>query len=509
LPKELFLSLNWKEIDLILQELALPGMQIQKIHQSTFDVLALQVYGGNPRGARWIMVCLSPRACRIHETFRPVPKSEKPLRFAEFLKSRIINGRIEEAVQLGHDRIVRLTIKRGETFCRIYIKLWSNAANVIVTDTAGLILDAMKRLPKRGELAGFSYEPEKAPVSAGGAGHAGGAGQSPAREYQVRDLPGAGSFNSRVDDWYAEHSGALSLEQLGEEVRRTLGKNRIRLETALERLREKEADYAEGERFREYGDLILANGAAVEAGASWLEAERFSPAADERQRSAGDAAGRPPPGLVRIELDPRKNPAQNAASYYEKYRKAKSGLGEVREEIAAGERELRRLEETEKRLFAETNPLKLAALFKKIRKGKTVREGRGKEDQKRPGLSFADEDWLILVGRNAGENDELLRRHVKGSDMWLHVRDWGGSYVFIKHHPGKTVPLEILLDAGNLALFYSKGRNNGRGDLYYTQVKYLRRAKNGPKGLVIPTQEKNLRITLDRSRLKKLEDSKL
>ncbi|MDR1143617.1 MAG: NFACT family protein [Spirochaetaceae bacterium] len=500
--EELFLSLNWKEIDLILHELALPGMQIQKIYQSTYDVLAVQVYGGVPRGTHCILVCLSPRACRIHETFCPVPKSEKPLRFAEFLKSRIINGRIEEAVQLGHDRIIRLTVKRGETSCRIYIKLWSNAANVIVTDTAGLILDAMKRLPKRGETAGFSYGPENAPapgVRQVGVRQVDGE-RNPAKDYQVRDLPGAGSFNRRVDDWYTEHSGALSLEQLREEVRRTLGKSRIRLETALERLREKEADYTEGERFREYGDLILANSASVEAGASWLEAERFSPDGDSDRRSSD---------LVRIELDPRKNPAKNAEGYYEKYRKAKSGLGDVREEIAAGEREIKRITETEERLLAETNPLKLQALFKKIRKGTPVREERGKKGQKRPGLSFADGDWLILVGRNAGENDELLRRHVKGSDLWLHVRDWGGSYVFIKYRPGKTVPLEILLDAGNLALFYSKGRASGRGDLYYTQVKYLRRAKNGPKGLVIPAQEKNLGIVLDRNRLKRLEESKL
>jgi len=33
----------------------------------------------------------------------------------------------------------------------------------------------------------------------------------------------------------------------------------------------------------------------------------------------------------------------------------------------------------------------------------------------------------------------------------------------------------------------------------------LRRAKNGPKGLVIPTQEKNLHVKLDEKRLKELE----
>jgi len=65
------------------------------------------------------------------------------------------------------------------------------------------------------------------------------------------------------------------------------------------------------------------------------------------------------------------------------------------------------------------------------------------------------------------------------------------------------------LDAGNLAIFYSKGRNNAEGDLFYTQVKYLRRAKNGPKGLVIPTQEKNLHIKLDENRLRKLESCRI
>ena len=70
----------------------------------------------------------------------------------------------------------------------------------------------------------------------------------------------------------------------------------------------------------------------------------------------------------------------------------------------------------------------------------------------------------------------------------------------------KTVPLDILLYAGNLAVYHSKARRNGQADLYYTQVKYLRRAKNGPKGLVLPTQEKNLLVKIDEQRLRKLDE---
>ena len=64
--------------------------------------------------------------------------------------------------------------------------------------------------------------------------------------------------------------------------------------------------------------------------------------------------------------------------------------------------------------------------------------------------------------------------------------------------------LEVLLDAGNLALHYSKARGGGQAELYYTHVKYLRRPKEGKKGLVLPTQEKNLSVRLDTKRLDRL-----
>jgi hypothetical protein len=41
--------------------------------------------------------------------------------------------------------------------------------------------------------------------------------------------------------------------------------------------------------------------------------------------------------------------------------------------------------------------------------------------------------------------------------------------------------------------------------MFYAPVKFLRRAKDGPQGVVIPTQEKNLHIKLDKQRLEELE----
>ncbi|MCL2379959.1 MAG: NFACT family protein [Treponema sp.] len=481
------MSLNWKEINLVLEELNLPGMQIQKAVQSAFDVLVLKLYGHG--GAKNLLVSLSPGACRVHQTFDSAPKGDRPLRFAEFLNSRIVNARIEQALQLGSDRIVRLTVRRDSERCYIYLRLWSNAANVIVTDQQGKVLDAMRRLPRKGEVSGGHYAPD-----AGGSAGTGTTG----RDYAVREFsasPPDASFNQKVDAFYRTQAGVLSLDALREQAVRKFEGSIARVRSSMERLKEKEAGFARADRLREYGDIILSNLGSIESGAEWLEAENFY---------AGDTAS-----IVRIKLDPRKGPAASAEEYYEQYRKAKSGHGEIRARIEEGEGELLRLEQALAHLLSQTNPLVLHKLLKSGAKLEGAPAGespsRRREDAKRPGLSFRRKDWLIIVGRNASENDALLRKHVKGGDLWLHARDYPGSYVFVKQKPGKSVPLDILLDAGNLAIFYSKGRNNGSGDLFYTQVKYLRRAKDGPKGLVIPTQEKNLHIKIEAGRLRELE----
>jgi len=500
------MSLNWKEINLILEELALEGAQIQSAVQSAFDVIILRLHKKGE--TKQLLISLSPGACRLHETFRAVPKSDKPLRFAQFLSSKIVNGWITEVAQLGDNRIVQLTVKRTITtdddmissqtaIYKLYIRLWSNAANFIVTDDNGVVLDAMRRLPKRGEVTGGSYTPENIeskPVKLKpDSEHTIRSNDIRTREtrtYEIRTFPGEGSFNKKIDEFYAAQGGTLSLEALREQARRTCEGSIGRISAALERLREKEASFADSNRLKNYGDIILSNIASIKPDDKWLETQY-----------CGEN--------IRIELEPRVSPSAQAQKYYEQYRKAKNGLADIQREIESGERELKEVTDRLERLLCETNPLILAKLLRSGGGTRTTGASSAKKEKARPGLTFKRGDWFIIVGRDANENDELLRRHVKGNDLWLHARDYHGSYVFIKQRAGKSVPLDILLDAGNLAIFYSKGRNNGEGDLFYTHVKYLRRAKNGPKGLVIPTQEKNLHVKVEEERLRSLENCKV
>lgn len=475
------MSLNWKEIDLILEELDLEGSFIQQIVQPSYDTIALHTYKSGT--SKTVLVCLAGGACRIHQTWTAVPKNTKPLRFMEFLKARIKGARINAIRQLGQERIIKLELSHcGQEFL-LYIRLWSNAANIILTDTNGCVLDSFYRRPGKGEVTGGTFtEPEETPAPP----------QSPDKEqkqWTIRDfqeLPDSQelSFNQKVDRWYREHGGQLSLESLLEQAQKFYTSRHSKMEAALHRLEKKRDSFLQNQQWKHYGDLILSYGHLIDGSQDYLECQDYDSGA-----------------TIRIKIDPKKNAQENAATYYNTYKKAVSGLEDLEYDIQKARRELLDLDAIYQQLCKEPNPIRLQQLLRKQTRPKQ------QEEKRRPGLSYEIDGWTIFVGRTAAENDELLRHHVKGLDYWFHTRDVAGGYVFVKNRPGKTLPLKIMLCAGNLAVHHSKARKAGEADLYYTQVKHLRRAKNGPKGLVLPSQEKNLFIQLDKDILKELESS--
>lgn len=499
------MSLNYKEIDIVLSELDLSGAFIQQIVQPGYDSIALYTYS---RSSQTLFICLAAGACRLHETRRKIPKNDKPLRFMEFLKSRVKGCRIQSIEQLGQERIVKLVLKNSEETLLMFIRLWSGAANIIVTEENLTILDVFFRRPKKGEVSGKIFQlPDTAKNPAQENPPA---VDKPAKTFTIRDfaeLKNSGiiennaalvqrhsfdelTFSEKTDLWYSEHGKSLSKEAMLEQAQKAYTQQKNRMDGALNRLEEKRQSFLHSEQWKHQGDLILSYAHLLTEQIEQDENCRFLECTDYDTDKP-----------IRLEIDPSKSAHENAQHYYTQYKKAISGLTELEHDIQRLKREILELETEWNLVLKEQNPVRMQQLLRKQTKP------RQQIEKKHPGLSFDIEGWHILVGRTASENDELLRRHVKGHDMWMHTRDWPGGYVFIKNQRGKTVPLEILLNAGNLAVFYSKARKAKTADLYYTHVKHLRRAKNAPKGTVLPTNEKNLTVTLDNERLKKMETS--
>jgi predicted ribosome quality control (RQC) complex YloA/Tae2 family protein len=472
------LSLSWREIDAVLEEIPFENSLIRDIYQPSHPRIIFELYRPSLR-FKVLFVFANPN-CRLHLLTRKISKPRKPQRFVSFLRAHARGGRIVSAGQLGQERIVRIEIRKADRTVLLWCRLWASAANMIVTNPEGTILDALYRRPKRGEISGGRYSAEQDSASTGG-------GISAKKDrYVVRDLPGPGSFNERVERYYFELEERQERNRLESSLLARLRREENRLLASVQGLERKREQYREFETFKKRGDLILSNIHRLQRGDRWLTAED----SDDPSKTWD------------IELDPRVSPAENAESCYRRYRKSKSGLDSLQEELQQQRQQLDRLRDRIQALESGAAEASLESLRQELRRGTPKR--RQTQPDRVPGLLFTSGPFTILVGRNARENDELLRHHVRGNDTWLHARDYPGGYVFIRSIPGKTPPLDTLLDAANLALLYSKTKGSAQGDVFYTQVKYLKRIKEAKTGKVIPTREKNLHVKLDSGRIRRL-----
>ncbi|MCX7026889.1 MAG: NFACT RNA binding domain-containing protein [Spirochaetes bacterium] len=488
------MSLNCKEIDLVLAELELEGSRIQKIYQPSYDTIVLELFA---RGAKsLLLVSVAAGACRLHGLSALPTKNERALRFMECLKSRLKGGMIDSAVQLSGQRIVRLVVAAPEgadsqdltdprpqpRFYNLFFRLWSGAGNMILVDDKGFVVDALLRKPDRGEVSGAAsaidtefgktLSPEESAALDA--------------TYKIRDLPGDGSFSNKLEAFYTSKGGQWSREKLVERAKERYEKRLAALTVRKAQLKRLIAEYSGSERLRQIGDILMAcvwTADATRRGDShvFVEIDDFFNGKN-----------------ISVQIDPAKSAVENARLYYEKAKKAASGLISVTTEMEKARTAETELDAWLAATISEQDPF---AIAQTLEKAGTVRE---RPKRLYSCLWIKEKGWTILVGRSAKENDELLRHKVRGSDLWLHARDYAGAYVFVKARKGKTFPLDILLDAGNLAIYYSKARKNSGGDVYYTFAKYLRRVKDGPKGLVIPNLEKNLSVQMDEKRIREL-----
>ena len=113
------------------------------------------------------------------------------------------------------------------------------------------------------------------------------------------------------------------------------------------------------------------------------------------------------------------------------------------------------------------------------------------------------EGLTIICGRNQTENRAVTFQHAIGSDVWVHLKGIPGAHVVVKALKHKTVPLTTLLEAAQLALYYSKIRDGKKADVDYTFGKNVKSIK-GTQADVTYTDNKTLYVEADGAVLRKL-----
>jgi predicted ribosome quality control (RQC) complex YloA/Tae2 family protein len=114
----------------------------------------------------------------------------------------------------------------------------------------------------------------------------------------------------------------------------------------------------------------------------------------------------------------------------------------------------------------------------------------------------SQEGFTILSGRSKDENLELTFKVAKGNDLWLHVKGRPGSHTIILLPPKKTASLDTLLDAANLCILHSGGKEWGKTEVDYTQRKHVKKIKNQTE--VTYSGNKTLIVSVEPARIKRL-----
>jgi predicted ribosome quality control (RQC) complex YloA/Tae2 family protein len=209
--------------------------------------------------------------------------------------------------------------------------------------------------------------------------------------------------------------------------------------------------------------------------------------------------------LPPIRLDPTLSPADNAAAYFKRYRKARRAAEMGQPRLEALGAELGYLDQlgADLALAADRNEIDAvrAALaeagYARQRKLARSETGQSRIQMQGPRRFTSAEGYTILVGRSSRQNEHVTFDLAGPDDLWLHARGWPGSHVVIRSG-GRPVSEETVTQAAGLAAFYSKAQREAWVDVIVAERRRVRRPP-GPRhpGMVMVDGEQVVRVRPD------------
>jgi predicted ribosome quality control (RQC) complex YloA/Tae2 family protein len=93
------------------------------------------------------------------------------------------------------------------------------------------------------------------------------------------------------------------------------------------------------------------------------------------------------------------------------------------------------------------------------------------------------DNFVIWVGRNSRQNEQVTFGKGGGQDLWLHTRDVPGAHVVVKFD-GRAISELVIEQAASLAAYYSAKRGEGKVLVDVTRCMYVKKIKGASVGMV-------------------------
>ncbi len=232
----------------------------------------------------------------------------------------------------------------------------------------------------------------------------------------------------------------------------------------------------EVKRLRRTGDLIYENYQRIEAIHSAfkkaVESRGWKDVAEivEKEKKKGNLKEIirliPEENAIDVEIDGfmirlwlRKSIHEIADEYYSKAKKFREKLEGVMKALRKTQEEMERAEELEERKLLSS-----------------VRVTRKREWYERYRWYITSEGYLVVGGRNAEMNEEIVSKHMEKYDLFFHTETPGGTVAILKN--GQKAGKKSIAEACEFAAIYSALWREGKfsGEVYYVLPEQVKKA---------------------------------
>ena len=274
-----------------------------------------------------------------------------------------------------------------------------------------------------------------------------------------------------LENYYAEKNVYSRIRQKSVDLRKIVA-------TALERNVKKydlqikqQKDAEKKDKYKLYGELLQAYGYGIEPGAKFAEVENYY---DNNS-------------LIKIPLDPDLSALDNSKKFFEKYGKLKRTSEALEGLIEETHSQIIHLESIQNALDIATSADDLIQIKDELAEYGFIKKNRSAKKEKSKSKPFhyrSSSGYDIFVGKNNYQNDELSFKVATGNDWWFHAKGMPGSHVIVKSN-NEELPDHVFEEAGRLAGYYSKGRDNEKIEIDYLQKKNLKKPSGSAPGFVV------------------------
>lgn len=304
------------------------------------------------------------------------------------------------------------------------------------------------------------------------------------------------TISSTLYNFYNEREIINRINQKSADMRKIVSNAIERTVKKLDLQNKQLKDTVKRDKYKVYGELLTTYGYSVKNGSKSVTVNNYYTNED-----------------ITIPLDETLSAIDNAKKYFSKYNKLKRTFNALEIQIEESKNELAYLESIsnaldiarlEDDLVDIKSELQQTGYIRNRNIGNSKKGNKNKKNNNMPLHYLSSDGYHIYVGKNNTQNDELTFKFASNNDWWFHAKGMAGSHVIVKSN-NEELPDRVFEEAGSLAAYYSKAKEQEKVEIDYIQKKHIKKPNNANPGFVIYHTNYSLIATPDISKLTEIK----